>query len=453
MVMIEVEATRQFTQPIRQIVVMLAISALIGVGGYLAQDLLISIYEANIYLNGFIIGVFGIGVLACFMQVFALISSISWLKRFTNADGSFAGNPPRLLSSLVSLMRIRQSKMKIGTAASHSIMESVASRIDEAREITRYINNLLIFLGLLGTFYGLATTVPAVVETIRSLNPSENEGSVEVFGRLMTGLENQLGGMGTAFASSLLGLAGSLVVGVLELFASHGQNRFYRQLEDWLSSITRVNLASVDSDGGPQSSNGILDEVLDQMGDQISDALNKVASALQTLETSLSKADEARLNSDQKMDDLITTLRIIADNSDDSGGEQTSLSKADEARLNSDQKMDDLITTLRIIADNSDDSGGEQTSQYAKSLDALTTLVSGQEKLLERLLMESDNSEVRMNLRNIDANLLRALEELPLNYRETTGDLREDLGRILEAIKISDQSQVVKDTPIRSRKD
>jgi len=415
MVMIEVEATRQFTQPIRQIVVMLAISALIGVGGYLAQDLLISIYEANIYLNGFIIGVFGIGVLACFMQVFALISSISWLKRFTNADGSFAGNPPRLLSSLVSLMRIRQSKMKIGTAASHSIMESVASRIDEAREITRYINNLLIFLGLLGTFYGLATTVPAVVETIRSLNPSENEGSVEVFGRLMTGLENQLGGMGTAFASSLLGLAGSLVVGVLELFASHGQNRFYRQLEDWLSSITRVNLASVDSDGGPQSSNGILDEVLDQMGDQISDALNKVASALQTLETSLSKADEARLNSDQK--------------------------------------MDDLITTLRIIADNSDDNDGEQTSQYAKSLDALTTLVSGQEKLLERLLMESDNSEVRMNLRNIDANLLRALEELPLNYRETIGDLREDLGRILEAIKISDQSQDVKDTPIRSRKD
>ena len=415
MVMIEVEATRQFTQPIRQIVVMLAISALIGAGGYLAQDLLISIYEANIYLNGFIIGVFGIGVLACFMQVFALISSISWLKRFTNGDGSFAGSPPRLLTSLVSLMRIRQSKMKIGTAASHSIMESVASRIDEAREITRYINNLLIFLGLLGTFYGLATTVPAVVETIRSLNPSENEGSVEVFGRLMTGLENQLGGMGTAFASSLLGLAGSLVVGVLELFASHGQNRFYRQLEDWLSSITRVNLASVDSDGGPQSSNGILDEVLDQMGDQISDALNKVASALQTLETSLSKADEARSNSDQK--------------------------------------MDDLITTLRIIADNSDDNDGEQTSQYSKSLDALTTLVSGQEKLLERLLIESDNSEVRMNLRNIDANLLRALEELPLNYRETTGDLREDLGRILEAIRISDQSQVVKDTQIRSRKD
>ena len=121
----------------------------------------------------------------------------------------------------------------------------------------------VIFLGLLGTFYGLATTVPAVVETIRSLNPSENEGSVEVFSRLMAGLENQLGGMGTAFASSLLGLAGSLVVGVLELFASHGQNRFYRQLEDWLSSITRVNLANIENESGSQTSNnGMLDEVL-----------------------------------------------------------------------------------------------------------------------------------------------------------------------------------------------
>ena len=86
-------------------------------------------------------------------------------------------------------------------------------------------------------------------------------------------------------------------------------------------------------------------------------------------------------------------------------------------------------------------------------MDALTTLVIGQEKLLERLLIESDNSEIRMNLRNIDANLLRALEELPINYKETTGDLREDLGRILEAINISDQSQVVKDTLIRDRKD
>ena len=416
MTSIEVETTRQFTQPIRQIVIMLAISGLIGLGGYLASDLLLSLYQANIYLNGFIIGVFGIGVLACFMQVLALISSISWLKRFTNGDGSFAGNPPRLLTSLVSLMRVRQSKMKIGSAASHSIMESVASRIDEAREITRYINNLLIFLGLLGTFYGLATTVPAVVETIRSLNPSENEGSVEVFSRLMAGLENQLGGMGTAFASSLLGLAGSLVVGVLELFASHGQNRFYRQLEDWLSSITRVNLANIENESGSQTSNnGMLDEVLDQMGGQISDALTQLAAALQALEVSLNKADEKRSNSDKK--------------------------------------IDDLIVTLREIADNSVDSEEDPTIGPSKELEALTILIGGQEKLLERLLIESDNSEMRMNLRNIDTNLLRALEELPLNYREATDGLKNDLGKIVEAIELIDLSNSDTEASSQSRKD
>ena len=416
MTSIEVETTRQFTQPIRQIVIMLAISGLIGLGGYLASDLLLSLYQANIYLNGFIIGVFGIGVLACFMQVLALISSISWLKRFTNGDGSFAGNPPRLLTSLVSLMRVRQSKMKIGSAASHSIMESVASRIDEAREITRYINNLLIFLGLLGTFYGLATTVPAVVETIRSLNPSENEGSVEVFSRLMAGLENQLGGMGTAFASSLLGLAGSLVVGVLELFASHGQNRFYRQLEDWLSSITRVNLANIDNESGSQTSNnGMLDEVLDQMGGQISDALTQLAATLQALEVSLNKADEKRSNSDKK--------------------------------------IDDLIVTLREIADNSVDSEEDPTIGPSKELEALTILIGGQEKLLERLLIESDNSEMRMNLRNIDTNLLRALEELPLNYREATDGLKNELGKIVEAIELIDRSKSDTEASSQSRKD
>ena len=416
MTSIEVETTRQFTQPIRQIVIMLAISGLIGLGGYLASDLLLSLYQANIYLNGFIIGVFGIGVLACFMQVLALISSISWLKRFTKGDGSFAGNPPRLLTSLVSLMRVRQSKMKIGSAASHSIMESVASRIDEAREITRYINNLLIFLGLLGTFYGLATTVPAVVETIRSLNPSENEGSVEVFSRLMAGLENQLGGMGTAFASSLLGLAGSLVVGVLELFASHGQNRFYRQLEDWLSSITRVNLANIENESGSQTSNnGMLDEVLDQMGGQISDALTQLAAALQALEVSLNKADEKRSNSDKK--------------------------------------IDDLIVTLREIADNSVDSEEDPTIGPSKELEALTILIGGQEKLLERLLIESDNSEMRMNLRNIDTNLLRALEELPLNYREATDGLKNDLGKIVKAIELIDRSKSDTEASSQSRKD
>ena len=163
--------------------------------------------------------------------------------------------------------------MQLSSSSTRSILDSVATRIDEAREITRYIVNVLIFLGLLGTFYGLATTVPAVVETIRSLAPQEGEESIAVFNRLMTGLEKQLGGMGVAFASSLLGLAGSLIVGLLELFAGHGQNRFYRELEEWLSSITRVGFSSGDEGGGQDTSamSGVMDHIAEHIVRMLAD--------------------------------------------------------------------------------------------------------------------------------------------------------------------------------------
>jgi hypothetical protein len=162
------------------------------------------------------------------------MQSVRWIVGFVQPAGpSDQIHPPRLLAPLAALLRSRGAKMQLSSSSSRSILESVAARIDEARDITRYLVNLLIFLGLLGTFYGLATTVPAVVETIRNLAPQEGETGMQVFDKLMGGLEAQLGGMGTAFSSSLLGLAGSLVVGLLELFASHGQNRFYRELEEW----------------------------------------------------------------------------------------------------------------------------------------------------------------------------------------------------------------------------
>ena len=143
-----------------------------------------------------------------------LLLTREWIEGFARHEpGAEAVTPPRLLAPLAQLLRSRGARMQISASSSRSIQESVATRIDEARDIPRYLVNLLVFLGLLGTFYGLATTVPAVVETIRSLAPQEGETGLEVFGKLMTGLESQLGGMGTAFSSSLLGLAGSLVVG------------------------------------------------------------------------------------------------------------------------------------------------------------------------------------------------------------------------------------------------
>ncbi len=141
------------------------------------------------------------------------------------------------------MMKGNQLPKGMSTASSQSILDSIAIRMDEVRDITRYIINLLIFLGLLGTFYGLATTIPAVLETIRALRVDEGVDAVSAVSNLMNGLENQLGGMGTAFGSSLIGLTGSLMVGLLELIAGHGQNRFYREFEEWLSQYTTVGMA------------------------------------------------------------------------------------------------------------------------------------------------------------------------------------------------------------------
>ena len=263
----EPEVEPQFTQPVRQIISMLIVLGLVGAGLYLGRAQITAIFWSNPYLNGAILLVFVLGVLSCFGQVAQLMRSVQWIEGFTkHRIGSENAAAPGLLAPLATLLRSRGAQMQLSSSSGRSILDSVAQRIDEDREITRYIGNTLIFLGLLGTFYGLATTVPALVETIRSLNPADGEDGADIFARLQSGLESQLGGMGTAFSSSLLGLAGSLVVGLLELFASHGQNRFYRELEEWLSTITRLGFSSGDEAGGET---GVMVEFMDHMAQQM----------------------------------------------------------------------------------------------------------------------------------------------------------------------------------------
>ena len=253
----EPEAEPYFSQPTRQITFMMIALGLIGAGVYLAFSTLASVFWSNPYLNGLILAVFLIGVVSCFGQVVQLVRSVAWIKKFAR-DLDVQGAPV-LLAPLATLLRSRGARMQISSSSARSILDSVASRIDEDREITKYLGNTLIFLGLLGTFYGLATTVPALVETIRSLNSDGDASGADVFAKLQVGLESQLGGMGTAFSSSLLGLAGSLIVGLLELFAGHGQNRFYRELEEWLSSITSLGFASGDE---PAMAGGGNDQII-----------------------------------------------------------------------------------------------------------------------------------------------------------------------------------------------
>jgi len=377
-------AKTHFTQPVRQILTMLIVLGLVGFGTYIAFPRVAPVFLANPLLNGFILFVFLVGVFACFWQVFQLVTSVNWIEGFVADREEYAAvNAPRLLAPLAALLRTRVAKMQIGSASSRSILDSVGTRIDEARDITRYIVNLLIFLGLLGTFYGLATTVPALVETIRALAPANGESGIEVFGRLMTGLEKQLGGMGTAFASSLLGLAGSLVVGLLELFASHGQNRFYRELEEWLSTITRVGFSSGDGDGdgGDQ---GVIAGVLDHMSEQ-----------MEAMRTMFTQSDVSRALVDEKLGALATSMERLTD----------------------------------------------RMAQESGSGDALMRVAEGQDALIQLLTKQAEeggahvDAESRMRLRSIDVQLLRLLEEMSAGRQEVTTELRGDLAALTKAIR------------------
>jgi hypothetical protein len=187
-----------------------------------------------------IVGALLLGVIYSFRMVWRLWPEINWVNGFRIANpGLELTHTPRLLGPVATLMRDRAHRTVLSPLSMRSLLDSIASRLDEARDISRYMVGLLIFLGLLGTFWGLLETVTSVGDAIRSLDVTSAQ-SATVFEELKTGLEAPLSGMGLAFSSSLFGLAGSLILGFLELQASQAQNRFYNDLEDWLSTITDI---------------------------------------------------------------------------------------------------------------------------------------------------------------------------------------------------------------------
>jgi len=213
------------------------------IAGFIAAILFPQVYRAfmsNPGLNGLIVAVLVIGILMTIRQVFRLFREVSWVNDFRLADpGLEVARPPVLLAPMAALLRDRIGRMAISAQTMRSILDSIAMRLDESREMARYMTGLLVFLGLLGTFWGLLQTVSSVAGTIQSLNIGSGDTGV-IFEDLKAGLQAPLSGMGTAFSSSLFGLAGSLILGFLDLQAGQAQNRFYNDLEDWLSSVTEI---------------------------------------------------------------------------------------------------------------------------------------------------------------------------------------------------------------------
>jgi hypothetical protein len=214
---------------------MLVFLVLCGLVGVVLYRQILGAFMSNPGLNGLILGVLAIGILLAFRQVLRLFPEVNWVNSFRLADPGIAvERPPSLLAPMAALLGDRLGRMAISTQMMRGILDSIATRLDEARDLSRYMTGLLIFLGLLGTFWGLIETVGSVGKVVETLKPGGDSASV--FETLREGLAAPLGGMGIAFSSSLFGLAGSLVLGFLDLQMSQAQNRFYTDLEDWLST-------------------------------------------------------------------------------------------------------------------------------------------------------------------------------------------------------------------------
>ena len=193
-------------------------------------------FSTNPGLNGLIVGVLGVGILLAFLQVTRLFREVRWINSFRAGSASVE---PVLLAPMKGLMS-RSAIQSLSTNSMRTMLDSIATRLDESRDISRYLIGLLVFLGLLGTFWGLLATIGSIGDTIQSLDPGTGD-TAAVLDALKAGLAAPLAGMGTAFSSSLFGLSGSLVLGFLDLQAGRAQTRFYTELENWLSSVTDLS--------------------------------------------------------------------------------------------------------------------------------------------------------------------------------------------------------------------
>jgi hypothetical protein len=216
---------------------MLVFVILCALIAFVLQAQIAKAFFANPWLNGLIILSLLVGIILSFHQVIRLFSEVSWVNKYRANPKLAASRAPKLLAPIAAILGDRSDNVAISAQTMRAFLDSLSTRLDESRDISRYLTGLLVFLGLLGTFWGLIETVGSVGSIINNLQVGGDAGSV--FDALKQGLAAPLGGMGISFSSSLFGLAGSLILGFLDLQTSQAQNRFYTGFEDWLATTVQ----------------------------------------------------------------------------------------------------------------------------------------------------------------------------------------------------------------------
>ena len=387
------------SQPRRFLIRMLIFLAIVAGAAVMLLPQLKAAFMGNPLFNGLILGVLLLGVIYIFRQVLLLRPEVEWIERFRQ-ESSGQGlptsmqneRPPRLLSPLANMMGEQQQqrrggRMSLSTLSMRSLLDGISSRINESHEISRYLIGLLIFLGLLGTFWGLLETVNSVASAIGDLSAS-GQNPAALFGQLKGALQEPLQGMGTAFSSSLFGLAGSLVLGFLELQAGQAHNRFMNELEEWLSSITKLSSGGIGEGAGSGESVPAYIQAL----------LEQTADSLDTLQRTISGGEEDRAQINRNLMQLTERLTTLTDQM---RTEQSVLMRVAETQ----SQLKPILGRIADQGDSEQQAGGmdDATKDHIRNLDVrLERLVSDQQTGRDQVVKEIRN-EIRLLARTIAA--------------------------------------------------
>jgi hypothetical protein len=358
----------------------------------LLSGALLDAFAANPVLNSLILLVALIGIVWNIYQVVRLTPEVRWLETFQRARPKLAGLPaPKLLAPMASMLATRGGKGRDGSdrftisaPAMRSLLDSIASRLDESRELSRYMTGLLIFLGLLGTFWGLLLTVHSVGDVITGMSVGSGDINA-LFEQLKSGLAQPLKGMGTAFSCSMLDLAGALVLGFLDLTAGQAQNRFYNELEEWLAGLTRLSSGVLGGEGEGGSVPVYVQALLEQ-----------TAENMETLQRTLMRGEDDRREANQALLALSERLAVLSE-------------------------------TMR-------------TSQQL-----MLRVAEGQQAIAPALVRLGEHREgddvARAHLRNIEIYLQRLLTESEQGRSQTTSEIRNEIKILTRTIAALSEEQ------------
>jgi hypothetical protein len=359
------------------LVFLAAVAAVVAV----LREPLAAAFFANPVFNGVIVGVFAVGVLVNFRQALSLAREVAWIEEFRREGAAGAGSrAPRLLAPMAHMLAQKDGKrLSLSALSMRALLDGIRSRLEEARDVGRYMSGLLIFLGLLGTFWGLLTTIGAVNEVIGGL-ALQGGDPVNVFETLKLGLRRPLSGMGTAFSTSLFGLSGALVLGFLDLQTGHAQNRFFNELEEWLAGLTRLASGALpgDAEGGITA--------------YVQALLEQTADSLDWLRRTLADNEQERRSTNDRLVNLSDQLARLTDQMRAEVGMLQTLAESHQ----------ELKPVLRRLADSS--AGLDEASRaHLRNLDVgLARMHEETRTAADRFLQEFRN-EIRLLSRTVAA--------------------------------------------------